>query len=65
MHRVGKGRGEARDEDENVGTRVESAFGPWEDPIIGIIKQFVDLLPTEQLEKMLAFLTGTGPSVSL
>ena len=64
MHRVGKGRGEARDEDENVGTRVESAVGSWKDPIIGIVKQFVNLLPVEHLEKMLAFLTGTGPSVS-
>ena len=64
MHRVGKGRGEPRDEDENVGTLVESAVGPWENPITCIVKQFVDLFPTEQLEKMLAFHTGTGPSVS-
>ena len=36
----------------------------WKDPIIITVKQFVDLFPMEQLEKMLAFLTGTGPSVS-
>ena len=57
MHGMGKLRGEARDKDENAATRVESAVGPWKDPIIGIIKQFVECLPTEQLEKMLAFLT--------
>ena len=61
---MGKGRGEARDEDENAGTRVESAVGPWKDPIMDIVEQFVDLLLTEQLEKMFAFLTGTSPSVS-
>ena len=64
MHRVGKGIGKARDEDKNAATRVESAVRPWKDPIIGIVKQFVELLPTEQLEKMLAFPTGTDPPVS-
>ena len=61
---MGKGRGETRDEDKNAATTVESAVGPWKDPIIGIVNQFIELLPTEQLEKMLAFLTGTYQELS-
>ena len=44
---------------ENAATRAESAVGLWKDPIIVIVKHFVDLLLTEQSEKMLAFLIGT------
>ena len=54
---MGKGRGEAA-------TRAESAVRPWKDPIIGIIKHFVEILPTEQLEKILAFLIGTFQELS-
>ena len=44
---------------ENAATRTELTVGPWKDPIIGIVKHFVELLPTEQSEKRLAFLTAT------
>ena len=44
---------------KNTATRVESDVGPWTDPIIGIVKHFVELLPPDQSEKILAFLTGT------
>ena len=49
---------------ENTATRVESDVGPWTDPIIGIAKHFVELLPPDQSEKMLAFLTGTFQELS-
>ena len=49
---------------ENATTRAESAVRPWKDPIIGIIKHFVEILPTEQLEKILAFLIGTFQELS-
>ena len=49
---------------ENTATRVESDVEPWTDPIIGIVKHFVELLPSEQSEKMLAFLTGTFQELS-
>ena len=49
---------------KNAATWVESAVGPWTDPIIGIIKHFLELLPPDQSEKMLAFLTGTFQELS-
>ena len=49
---------------ENAATMAESAVGPWKDPIIDIIKHFVEILPTEQLEKILAFLIGTFQELS-
>ena len=48
----------------NARSRVESDVEPWTDPIIGIVKHFVELLPSEQSEKMLAFLTGTFQELS-
>ena len=49
---------------ENAATRVESDVEPWTDPIIGIVKHFVELLPSEQSGNMLAFLTGTFQELS-
>ena len=44
---------------ENGATKTESAVGPWIDPIIDILKHFVELLPPDQSQKMLSFLNGT------
>ena len=47
-----------------VGGDAKSDVEPWTDPIIGIVKYFVELLPSEQSEQMLAFLTGTFQELS-
>ena len=44
---------------ENGAKKTESAVGPWIDPIIDILKHFVELLPPDQSQKMLSFLNGT------